>query len=98
MNDLTNDQNIENLKKRKYLRIIIIVFSLITILLAALSLITEIFDVGFKFSFIFSLISYLVVFFLTRKRNSIVIKKNEKIEEVRRELDKNKKLNKKGKK
>ena len=98
MEELTNDQNIENLKKRKYLRILIIIFSLITILFAALSLVTEIFNLGFKFSFIFALLTYIITLLLTKKRNSIAIKKNDKLEEVRREINKNKIVNKKVKK
>jgi len=73
---LTNDQNIKNLKTRKILRYFIISFGLITIILAILSLVI-------KLSFIYSLISFVIMTFLTKKRESIPIKVSKTIEAKR---------------
>lgn len=73
MSKLTNDQNIKNLKKRKILRYFIIFFGIVTIVLAILSL-------TIKLSFIFSLISFIIMTLLTKKRESIPIKINEDLE------------------
>ena len=88
--ELTNDENIRNLNKRKKLRILIIIFALLTCVLAILTLITTFIDVGFKFSFAFALISYLISLYFRKKRDSIEIIKNKEIEEVRKEIKKNK--------
>ena len=83
---LTNDQNIKNLKKRKVLRYFIIIFGLITIVLAVLSLII-------KLSFIYSLIGFIIMTTLTRARENIPIKISKSIETKRIEkaLEKQKK-------
>ncbi|MBQ7136852.1 MAG: hypothetical protein IJO43_02605 [Bacilli bacterium] len=76
MNKLTNDQNIKNLKKRKILRYLIIALGIITIVLSILSLII-------KWSFIFPLITFLLMTILTKKRESIPIKLSKSIETKR---------------
>lgn len=81
---LTNDENIENLKKRKILRIVIIVFSVITILLAIGS-------IFFKINVIFPILTYLVVAFSSKKRNNTIINKKKSIYEVEKEINKIKK-------
>lgn len=70
---LTNDQNIKNLKKRKILRYLIIFFGVVTIVLAILTL-------TIKLSFIFSLISFLIMTILTKKREGIPIKIHKDLE------------------
>lgn len=73
MSKLTNDQNIKNLKKRKILRYLIILFGSITIVLAILAL-------TIKLNFIFSLISFIIMTLLTKKRESIPIKIHKDLE------------------
>lgn len=73
MTKLTNDENIKNLKKRKVLRYLIIVFGIITIVLAILAL-------TIKLSFIFSLIAFIIMTMLTKKRDSIPIKIHKDLE------------------
>lgn len=75
---LTNDQNIKNLKARKELRIFIIIFGILTIVLA-------IFALTIKLSFIYSLISFIIMTILTKKRESIPIKVSKAIETKRTE-------------
>ena len=86
MEKLTNDQNIKNLKKRKVLRYVIIVFGFLTIVLAILSLII-------KLNFIFSLISFVIMTILTKKRESIPIKISKDLEsiKIKKALEKHKK-------
>ena len=76
MTKLTNDQNIKNLKARKILRYFIILFGLVTIVLAILSLVI-------KLSFIYSLISFVIMTILTKKRESIPIKISKSLESKR---------------
>lgn len=73
---LTNDQNIKNLKTRKILRYFIMFFGLITIVLAILALVI-------KLSFVYSLISFVVMTILTKKRESIPIKISKSLEAKR---------------
>lgn len=73
MTKLTNDENIKNLKKRKVLRYLIIFFGIITIILAILAL-------TIKLSFIFSLIAFIIMTMLTKKRDSIPIKIHKDLE------------------
>ena len=87
---LTNDENIANLKKRKTLRIFIIIFATITILLAILTLVSELCDSGFKFSVLYALIAYIITAILNRKRDSIPINISPEIEKIREEIKKNK--------
>lgn len=73
MEKLTNDQNIKNLKTRKILRILIIIFGILTINLAILSLTV-------KLGFGYSLVSFIIMTILTKKRESIPIKISKDIE------------------
>lgn len=81
---LTNDQNIANLKTRKILRYFIIAFAVITMILSILSLVIGL-------SFIFPLISYIIVVILSNKRNKTTINKAKDIYEVEKEIEKTKK-------
>lgn len=76
MEKLSNDQNIKNLKTRKILRIWIIIFGILTILLAVLSL-------TIKLGFGYSLASFIIMTILTKKRESIPIKVSKDIEAKR---------------
>lgn len=73
MNKLTNDQNIKNLKRRKILRYLIIFLGVVTIVLAILAL-------TIKLNFVFSLISFIIMTVLTKKRESIPIKIHKDLE------------------
>lgn len=70
---LTNDQNIKNLKKRKILRRFIILFGILTIVLAILSLTV-------KLGFGYSLVAFIIMTILTRQREKIPINLNKDIE------------------
>lgn len=67
MNELTNEKKLNNYKKRKILRIIIIISSLITIVLSILSLII-------KLNIIYALLGFIITTVLTKYRNSLEIK------------------------
>lgn len=67
MNELTNEKKLNNYKKRKILRIIIIISSLTTIVLSILSLII-------KLSIIYALLGFIITTVLTKYRNSLEIK------------------------
>ena len=58
---LTNDQNIKNLKKRKILRRFIILFGILTIVLAVLSLTV-------KLGFGYSLVAFIIMTILTKAK------------------------------
>lgn len=73
MEKLTNDQNIKNLKTRKILRILTIIFGILTIALAILSLTV-------KLGFGYSLVAFIIMTILTKKRESIPIKISKDIE------------------
>ena len=81
---ISNDENIKNLKKRKILRIIIIIFCLITIALAVSSLI-------FNISFIFPLLSFIITHILINIKDKIIINKKDDLKEIRKVLNKSKK-------
>ena len=83
---ITNDEIIKNLKKRKVLRYIIMALGLLTIVLAILAL-------TIKLNFIFSLLSFIVMTILTKKRESIPIKISKDLESIRirKVLEKHKK-------
>lgn len=85
MDKLTNDQNIKNLKKRKILRYFIIVFGMTTIILAILAL-------TIKINFIYSLVAFIIMTILTKKRESIPIKISKDLEmrKIERSLKKHK--------
>ena len=76
MKKLTNDENIKNLKTRKILRYFIIGFGILTIVFALLSLTT-------KLSFIFSLVAFIIMTLLTKKRESIPINISKDLETKR---------------
>ena len=78
---LSNDENIANLKKRKVLKYLLIVFSLLTMILAALSLMIGL-------SFIYALVTYIVVVILSNKRKNTIINKTNDIYEVEEEIEK----------
>ena len=80
-NNLINNQNIENLKKREKLRIVIIIFSFITIVLAILNMF-------FNVHILFAFFSFVVVAVLNRIRDGIKINKNPEIEDVKKEIKK----------
>lgn len=86
MEKLTNDQNIKNLRTRKILRRIIIVFCLLTIVLAILSLTVKL-GAGY------SLVSFLITTLLIKKRESIPINisKDLEVKKIEREMEKQKK-------
>ena len=67
MNEWTNEKKLNNYKKRKILRIIIIISSLITIVLSILSLII-------KLNIIYALLGFIITTVLTKYRNSLEIK------------------------
>lgn len=81
---LTNDENLENYKKRKVLRWAIIVFGIITITLAMLSLTIKL-GVGY------ALIAFIIMTVLTKIRESIPLKDNDEEKELIEEKLNNKK-------
>ena len=64
---MTNDTKIQNLKKRRVLLILIVIFGLLTFGLSVYSLIT-------KFTFIPALICFIVEFVLSKIREKIKLK------------------------
>lgn len=64
MNKLTNDEKIKRVKTRKILRVLIIVFGLLTLVLAIYSLF-------FDFSPIPALISFIIEALLSNYRNKL---------------------------
>ena len=83
-NKISNDENIRNLKKRKILRWIIIVFSIVTIVLSLLSLIVQL-------NFIFPLITFIITSILMRVRDNTPINKKDDLADVRKIVNKSKK-------
>lgn len=83
---LSNDENIKNLKKRELLRILMIIFSLLTIVLAFLNL----FD---KVNIVFALFSFVITVILKRVRESTeIIRKDDDIDAIKKEIDDYKKI------
>lgn len=80
--ELTNEQNLKNLKKREILRILTIIFALATITLAILNLF-------YGVNIIFALIAYLIVVILTKVRNSTPIILKDDLSDVRKEIANN---------
>ncbi len=76
MEKLTNDQNIKNLKTRKILRWLIIIFGIITIVLSILSL-------TIKLGIGYAIVAFLITTILTKKRESIPININKDLEAKR---------------
>ena len=81
---ITNDENIKNLKKRKVLRIVIIFFSILTVILSICSL-------TFKISIIFPILSFVITHILMRIKDKILINKTDDLKSYRKVLNKNKK-------
>lgn len=82
--ELSNDENIRNLNKRKWLRIIVIVLILLTLLLILL-------NIFFKVSIIYALITFVIYQILFRIRQKIPINKVDDLEDIRKEIEKSKK-------
>ena len=84
MKKISNDENIKNLRKREYLRIAMIIMSILTIILAILNLF-------FGVNIIFALLSFAVYVILNKVRDKIVINRKDELVEVKKEIKKNKK-------
>ena len=67
---MTNDQKLLNLKKRRVLLILIVVFGLLTLGFSIFSLIT-------KFTFIPALICFMVEFILSKIREKVKLKEED---------------------
>lgn len=80
---ISNDENIRNLKIRKILRIVIIIFSLITIGLSILSII-------YSINIIYPLLAFILTHILMKIRDNTVINKKDDLENIRNMLNKNK--------
>ena len=96
MNKITNEQNVENFEKRKILRIIIIITSIITIILAVASLILNFSlkeELLGNFVMLSALIFFLITAVLKRMRDKLQIEVSEKIKAIRREKAKKKEKN-----
>ncbi len=78
---ISNDENIENLRKRKIYRMIIIIFSILTILLALGSIFISQ-DLIYP-----ALLVYLVVAYFSNKRKKTIINKREEIYQVEKEIE-----------
>ena len=78
---ISNDENIENLRKRKIYRIVIIIFSILTILLALGSIFINQ-DIIYP-----ALLAYLIVAYFSNKRKKTIINKKEDLYEVEKEIE-----------
>lgn len=87
---ISDNENIENFKKREILRWVIMVMSILTIILAILSL-------TIKLGFGYALVSYLITHVLISMRNKLEIKESDLVKE-KKEEKKTKKSEKKQKK
>lgn len=81
---ITNDENIKNLKKRKILRYFIILFAILTIVFSVLNLF-------FQVSLVFALVFFVITTILDKVRSKIEIIKKDDMEDIRKEITKNKK-------
>ena len=81
---ISNDENIRNLKKRKILRAFIIIFCILTIILAFLNLFYDV-------SIFFAIGTFVIVIILNKTRDNIFINKRDDLEEIREEIKKIKK-------
>lgn len=81
---INNDQNIKNLKKREILRILIIIFSLLTIIFALGNLF-------YSVNLLFALFCFIVTVIFNKIREKTVIVKKDNLKEIRQEIKKNKK-------
>ena len=84
--EISNDENIANLKKRKYLRYAIIFFALITIVFALLDLIMQ-----NTLLLLLAIIFFIITTFLNKYRESLKIIKHDDLKEVREAIEENKK-------
>ena len=82
--EISNSENVRNLKKRKILRYFIIVFSIVTIITSVLSLV-------YGISVLFSFVSFIITSILMRIKDNIPINKQDDLKEVRKMLNKSKK-------
>lgn len=64
---MTNDKKIENLKKRRVLLILIVIFGLLTLVFSIFSLIT-------KFTFLPALACFIIEAFLSKAREKTILK------------------------
>ena len=79
--NLSNDQNLKNLKKREILRILIIILALCTIVLALLNLF-------YGVHILFAFGCYLGVVILTKIRNSTpIVLKEDEFQDIRNEIE-----------
>ena len=78
---ISNDENIENLRKRKVYKTVIIIFSILTILLALGSMFINQ-DIIYP-----AILSYLVVAYFSNKRKKTIINKREDLYEVEKEIE-----------
>ena len=78
---MTNAQNVTNFKKREYLRYAIMITSIITIVLAVLSL-------TINLNFIFALIPFAITIYLKRVRENTEIEMSKKLKELKAEKKK----------
>ena len=85
-NKLTNDQNIINLKKRKYLRYAIIFFAFITIVLALLDLFMQ-----NPILLGLAILFFVITTILNKTREKIPIIKHDELADVKKEIAENKK-------
>ena len=76
--EITDSQNIDNFIKREKLRWAIMVMSIITIILALLSL-------TIKLGFAYAIISYLITHVLISMRNKLTIEESELVKTKRNE-------------
>ena len=81
---INNDQNIKNLKKREILRILIIIFSLLTIIFALGNLF-------YNVNLLFALFCFIVTVIFNKIREKTVIVQKDNLKEIRQEIKKNKK-------
>ena len=84
--EISNDENIANLKKRKYLRYGIIFFALVTIVFAVLDLIMQ-----NTLLLLLAIIFFIITTFLNRYRESLEIIKKDDLKEIREAIEENKK-------
>lgn len=86
---LTNDQNIQNLKTRKILRVIIMIGFLLTMITSVLSLI--LYFMYQKITFYIPLLFFLITSLIVKKRESIPLNKSKELLEIEKELKEHKK-------
>jgi Ca2+/Na+ antiporter len=83
---LSNEQNLINYKKRKYLRYAIIIFAFLTMILAIADLFTQ-----NTILLILALLFFIVTTVLNKYRDSIKIDRKDELEDIKKEIEENKK-------